>query len=170
MNMRAEARLEMLNGLLDTSSNPNIGRVPTAYTTYAKQDLYDKIKAERGEGVVFKKGDSKYVPGRPNSGGNQLKYKFVSSTTLRVVAINAGKRSVQVEASVPDGFQSVGNVTIPTNFSVPTVGSLVEIRYLYFFREGSLFQPVYLGPRTDVDCADAVDSLKVKQEIDDDIA
>jgi hypothetical protein len=62
-----------------------------------------------------------------------------------------------------DGFVEVGNVTIPPNFDIPPAGSLVDVRYLYARLGGSLYQPVYLGPRTDVDVADSAKSLKFKQ-------
>jgi bifunctional non-homologous end joining protein LigD len=35
---------------------------------------------------------------------------------------------------------------------VPAVAQVVEVRYLYAFRESNaLYQPVYLGPRNDVE-------------------
>ena len=33
---------------------------------------------------------------------------------------------------------------------MPKVGAIVEVRYLYAFLGGSLFQPVYLGQRDDI--------------------
>jgi bifunctional non-homologous end joining protein LigD len=165
-HMSAENRLAILNGLLDTVSSPAIGRVPTAMTVRQKQDLFAKIKAARGEGVVFKKFGSKYVPGRPNSGGNQLKHKFKGSATVQVIEQNAGKRSVVVGVMslVHDGYvTAIGNVTIPSNYSVPSAGSFVEVEYLYAFPGGSLFQPVYKGPRADKTEADLASSLKFKQ-------
>jgi bifunctional non-homologous end joining protein LigD len=55
-------------------------------------------------------------------------------------------------------------VTIPPNHDLPPVGSVVEVRYLYAFREsGALYQPVYLGQRDDVDPEECtVDQLKWK--------
>ena len=57
-----------------------------------------------------------------------------------------------------------GNVSIPPNHAVPEAGSVVEVRYLYAFRDsGALFQPVYLGARDDIapeECT--VDQLKYK--------
>jgi len=79
--MPVENRWSLLEGLLGTTSLPAIGFLTTAYTPETKRALFDKIKAERGEGVVFKKLGSRYVPGRPNSGGNQLKFKFKGSAT-----------------------------------------------------------------------------------------
>ena len=46
---------------------------------------------------------------------------------------------------------SAGNVTIPANHKIPQVNQVVEVRYLYAFKEsGSVYQPVYLGVRRDV--------------------
>jgi bifunctional non-homologous end joining protein LigD len=57
----------------------------------------------------------------------------------------------------------VGNVTIPANHSIPAKGAIVEVRYLYAYPGGSLFQPVYLGKRDDVDMrACTVSQLKFK--------
>ena len=43
---------------------------------------------------------------------------------------------------------------------------MVEVRYLYAFRErGSIYQPVYLGERSDIPADDCtVDQLKYKPE------
>ena len=64
----------------------------------------------------------------------------------------------------------IGNVTIPTNFPIPPAGALVEVRYLYAYPGGALYQPVYLGPRTDQTLPDDVSTLKFKQGTDDDDA
>ena len=57
-----------------------------------------------------------------------------------------------------------GTVTIPPNFNVPAVGEVVECRYLHAYRESNaLYQPVYLGPRKDVEHHECVLSqLKYK--------
>ena len=114
---------------------------------------------------MFKRIESSYVPGRPASGGDQLKVKFNATATCKVLHRNGSKRSVAIAVyqDPGDGFVEVGNVTLPPNFAVPESGTLVEIRYLYAFVGGSLFQPVYLGQRTDVDVADSIKSLKFKQ-------
>jgi bifunctional non-homologous end joining protein LigD len=144
-------------------------RVPDdGITPETKRALFDKIKSERGEGVVFKKLGSKYVPGRPNSGGNQLKFKFTQSATCFVRAINGSKRSIALGMEAGEGLTGVGNVTIPVNCEIPNEGDLVEVRYLYAFPGGSLFQPVYLGSREgELDKADDISTLKFKQSTTD---
>jgi len=97
----------------------------------------------------------------PASGGDQLKHKFYNTASL-IVGTGNGKRSVSLY--VYDGT-CVGNVTIPPNKEIPTTGEIVEVRYLYAYRGGSLFQPVYLGKRDDVkpeECSS--DQLKFKAE------
>ena len=59
----------------------------------------------------------------------------------------------------------VGNVTIPANCEIPQKGDLVEVRYLYAYKGGSLYQPTYLGKRSDVDEDECVlNQLKYKAE------
>ena len=84
--------------------------------------------------------------------------------------MNAGKRSVGLEVLNAEGHtQYVGNVTVPPNYQIPKVGMLVEIRYLYCFRDGCLFQPVYLGIRDDIDFdASTIAQLKYRPEENDD--
>jgi bifunctional non-homologous end joining protein LigD len=48
---------------------------------------------------------------------------------------------------------AVGNVTVPANQQIPKAESVIEVRYLYAFPGGSLFQPICLGQRDDVDPA-----------------
>ena len=102
---------------------------------------------------------------RPASGGTQLKFKFVESASFIVAAIN-GKRSVAL-ALFDEGIQvPAGNVTIPPNHPIPQMGTVIEARYLYAHREsGSIYQPVYLGERSDIPAEDCtVDQLKYKAE------
>jgi bifunctional non-homologous end joining protein LigD len=124
-----------------------------------KRAFLARLRAEHKEGIVFKRLDAQYKPGRPSSGGSQLKYKFYATCSCVVgKSARAGKRSVALEMA--DGTP-VGNVTIPPSVPVPAEGKVVEVRYLYAYKGGSLYQPVYLGERDDVG-ADKVDSLKLK--------
>ncbi|HLX59705.1 MAG TPA: hypothetical protein VKX17_00350 [Planctomycetota bacterium] len=55
-------------------------------------------------------------------------------------------------------------MTIPANQEIPKVGSLVEIRYLYALKGGSLYQPQIIRVRDDIDSADSLADLKFKRE------
>ena len=126
------------------------------------------LKRQNAEGVVFKLLSAPYTAGRPNSGGTQLKHKFVATLSAVVARVNQ-QRSVGLRLLNHQGWQAVGNVTIPPNSNIPQVGCVVEVRYLYAYPDGSLFQPVYLGERNDVGQEECVVSqLKFKRDEEDD--
>lgn len=157
-------------------SEPNtdpLRTVYTAYTTGEKRALFEKLKKTNAEGIVFKHTKSKYVPGRPNSYGYQLKFKFVKTASFIVTGVSEVKRSIAVSVYNDAGvLVDVGNVTVYPNQQIPKVNSIVEVRYLYYFKNGSIFQPVLLGTgnveRDDIDAEACVMSqLKVKRgEVD----
>lgn len=147
-------RLATLTELL-SSSDSAITAVPTAETAEDKAERLAALKDAGAEGVVFKRLDAPYRHGRPNSGGTQLKYKFVDTLSAVVSAINT-QRSVGLTLHGEDGPVPVGNVTIPANHDVPAVGAVVEVRYLYATPTPTLYQPVYLGVRDDVEPAECV--------------
>ena len=137
----------------------------TAWSHEAKREMYNGIAAAGGEGVVFKRVDGKSVAGRPASGGSQVKCKFYATCTCLVTAQN-DQRSVRLHLlDASGGAVSVGSVTIPSNKSIPQAGVLVEIRYLYAYKGGSLYQPAYIGERDDLGTGDCVlGQLKYKPE------
>ncbi len=147
-----------------------------------KAKLFAITKNAGREGIVFKRKTALYTPGRTKnklkldgpggtpSNADYFKYKFVAMATVKVTKINA-KRSVAVAVLGSDDERggkldlvAVGNVTIKANCDIPEVGDFVEVRYLYAYRQGSLYQPVYIGVRTDKHQADTVASLKYKRE------
>lgn len=122
-----------------------------------------RFKRENAEGVVFKRWDAPYIPGRPSSGGSQLKHKFVATLSAVVVKVNT-QRSVSLRLLNHEGWQGVGNVPIPVNQCIPQVGTVVEVRYLYAYPDGCLYQPVFLGERTDISPEECgMGQLKFKQ-------
>lgn len=146
----------------------SIKTVPVAVTVNEKRALWDKIKAAHGEGVVFKRINSIVKEGRPNTGGDWLKFKFAESASCWVMEVNSGKRSVKIgllDGDCKPQMIPVGNVTIPPNYDVPAVGDIVEVEYLYAYKGGSIYQPVYRGKRPDVDIeACIIGQLKFKPE------
>lgn len=140
--------------------------VDTAFTAADKIAMFESEKANNGEGIVLKRRSSKYVGGRPNSGGDWLKAKNVTTLTAEVIKHRDGARSVEIGVYDDDGsMRSLKNVTVPVSQDIPPVKALVEIRYLYAWATGGLAQPVLLGIRTDADKSDAKASqLKFKSE------
>jgi bifunctional non-homologous end joining protein LigD len=160
--------------LLLLADSPHRGIIPVrcALTPADKLAMYKNCRALDCEGVVFKEVDAPASAGRPNSGGAQLKYKFVESASFVVTACNA-KRSVALGLYDSDVFPGhgpklvfAGNVTIPPNHAVPAIGEVVEVKYLYAFPEsGSVYQPVYAGKRCDIPGSDCLKTqLKYKAE------
>ncbi|MEO8613768.1 MAG: WGR domain-containing protein [Luteolibacter sp.] len=154
-------------GLLMTlpSNLPALRWVTTATDPNDKLETFEELKESGGEGVVFKDMDAPYSPGRPNSGGPQLKFKFVESASFIVTARNE-KRSVTLGLFDGNEMVGAGNVTIPPNHPIPAVGEVCDCRYLYAYREsGSIYQPVYQGKRCDIPASECTtDQLKYKAE------
>jgi len=128
------------NGVLDA-----IAAVETFYGTAAKREAFERIESRNGEGVVFKRRDMVYAPGRPNSGGPALKFKFKESSTAICLGDSPdGKRSVRLGMLSSEGeMVYVGKATVPPNQPVPRLDDLCEIQYLYKYEGGALFQPCY---------------------------
>lgn len=124
----------------------------------------EKARYNKEEGVVIRDGQGLYIPGKPNSGGPTLKIKFVESATCIVESVHPTKRSIGL-GMYPQGTHQVGNCTIPPNYDIPEVGDLVEIEYLYAYREGSLYQPIYRGVRTDLN-PEAAGEVQLKYKKD----
>ena len=169
-DLRPSPYLERYSKLTYTvPEGPGVIRlVASAHGTEAKKMLLERVKAARGEGIVIKQITAPYTPGRPASGGSQLKYKLTASATCRVAKRNGSKRSVSLELKGPEGWVGVGNVTIPANFELPAAGNLVEVEYLYAYKGGSLYQPVYRGERDDLsETAATLNQLKYKADASD---
>lgn len=146
-----EIRLQELHNVVGLIDNQVIREVHTAYSTTEKYELYQQLRLNKKEGIVFKRKGSAYVAGRPASGGDHLKFKFYKTASFIVREQNA-KRSVGLDVIWNGQRMDVGNVTIPANHSIPSIGEVVEVRYLYAFKNsGKIFQPVYLGMRSDID-------------------
>lgn len=165
IGMPYKDRYDHLSKLFMNRTMTYIELVATAWTTTEKRALYKKLKKDNAEGIVFKNIKAGFMPGRPNSGGDQLKFKFCATATVHVMGVNKTKRSISV--AVYDGKEKVevGNVTVYPNQSIPNPGDIVEVKYLYYFPGGSLFQPVLLGERDDMGLEDCtLEQLKIKRQ------
>ena len=139
---------------------PDITVVKDALTLPQKLALWRGTQRLKQEGIVIKDLNAPYTEGRPNSLGPQYKVKNWNGATVEVMAITTDKRSVRVgvrnpESGQPNALIEVGAVTIATNQAIPTVGDLVEVKYLYAFEGGSLFQPTFKGVRVDLESSAA---------------
>ncbi len=120
-------RLMRLLTLLASRQQSGIQWVATISGASAKRRVLDQLRKDLAEGVVFKRVGGTYSPGRPNSGGDQLKYKFVETASVIVSGVNA-RRSVAISVWEAGQLVPAGNVTIPADQGVPQVGDICELR------------------------------------------
>ncbi len=164
-NIRQRPYLHRYAGLLTLldPEHQHLRPVTTIIHPTDKLTMFETLKQTGSEGVVFKDIEAPFNVGRPNSGGTQLKFKFVETASFIVTARNE-KRSVTLGLFDGNELVGAGNVTIPPNHAVPTTGEVIEARYLYAMREsGSIYQPVYLGKRCDIPARQCTtDQLKYK--------
>jgi bifunctional non-homologous end joining protein LigD len=129
-DLRQRRYLDRYSGLLMLlpPNQPALRRVSSMTEPSDKVEAYDQLRLANREGVVFKDTEAPFSPGRPNSGGSQLKFKFVETASFMVSGVNA-KRSVTLGLYDGDRLVPAGNVTIPPNHAIPDVGDVVECRY-----------------------------------------
>ena len=96
-----------LSRILGRPDSRAIRLAETATDPANKERLFRHLQAEKREGVVFKRLDAPYIPGRPNSGGTQLKHKFYATCSAVVSKIN-DKRSVELRLLNGQGLDSGG--------------------------------------------------------------
>jgi bifunctional non-homologous end joining protein LigD len=150
-------RYNILNNVI--TQGPNIKIAPIAQGSKDKRDLYNNLMNFNREGIVFKKADAPYSPGRNDT---QVKFKFYSTASCIVTGINK-KRSVALGLYKDEEIVPVGNCTIPVNHDIPEKDDIVEIRYLYAYEGGALYQPIFISKRDDLDTDDCkIDQLKYK--------
>jgi len=156
-------RLDALVAIVPSAGRSVIRTRATATNTAQKWEMLSALRRLKAEGVVFKRHAAPYTPGRPASGGDQLKLKFTATASCIVAKANGTKRSVALALLDGRNRVAVGSVTIPPSQQIPKAGSVLEVKYLYAFPGGSLFQPVCLGLRDDIDpAACTIGQLKYK--------
>jgi bifunctional non-homologous end joining protein LigD len=144
----------------------------------SKRALVALLRNTRKEGVVFKKLDETYVPGKIENVGKAMavKCKFYAEGTFLVIAWN-DKSSVQIAAYDDQGIETiqVGNVTVPAKYvdqineamghEVKGKRVLIRVRYLYATEARILYQP-NLDP-DDAGCVvrDSVDQVTRRSDL-----
>lgn len=119
--------------------------VPLVTGEEDKRRLYQLLKDGRKEGIVFKRLDAVYEPGRREDLKKAIavKVKFWTEANVEVLKWNKDKQSIEVGMLFKMGPSvSVGNVTVPTKY-MPQIerGKIVRVRYLYATANKILYQP-----------------------------
>jgi bifunctional non-homologous end joining protein LigD len=156
-------RLKTLEKLGARFFGMHIKFVETHKSKEKKKNLLKSLQESKAEGLVAKNLESPYKAGRPNSGGPQLKYKFVKTASVIVEKHNE-KHSVSLVLMDGKKKVSIGNVTIPQREEMPKVNSVLEVKYLYAMpNSNSLYQPVFLSKREDIEPSECcLDQLEYK--------
>jgi bifunctional non-homologous end joining protein LigD len=151
-----EARFARLMDELEPGLVEPVRVLETATTSKQKRALYESLQQSGAEGIVFKRKDAPHTPGRPGSGGTQLKCKFVSSADV-VLVENAGN-AYRMQVYEKGKLRDVGKVfSGTTNESRAQLDAalakgqrpVAEVRYLYATDDFNLFQPVFVRVRDD---------------------
>jgi bifunctional non-homologous end joining protein LigD len=142
-------RYQRLVALRETiAPKARIHVVPVAVTEEEKRALHARLLEQGAEGVVFKRLDAPYRPGRPSSGGAQLKHKFTKTADVFLTA-NAGNAYTMAVLDAKMKVREVGNVFGgTTNAMRKELDALLaagerpvaEVEYLYATDDDKLFQ------------------------------
>lgn len=154
-------RIDMATAIVSAIGAP-FKMIPTAEGSSAMRAMWQGETLNQGEGLVFKRAMSVYKPGRPSSGGDQLKFKFWQSATCEVLCHN-DQASVEVACRENGQLVRVGSATASASVLAQlSVGSLVEVKYLYLGAGNALVQSNIIAIRRDKDEPDQFSSLKRK--------
>ncbi|HEY2364864.1 MAG TPA: WGR domain-containing protein [Polyangiaceae bacterium] len=151
-------RWDRLDGDLEPGLTGSIEVLPYA-SGKDKRKLLESLRKSKAEGIVFKNKAAPYTPGRPASGGMQLKHKFIKSADV-VVVENAGNAYRMIVHDARGKQVDVGRVFAgTTNASRKELDDLLaagerpicEVKYLYATADDQLYQPVFVRLRDDKD-------------------
>lgn len=140
-------RYGFLSAIVQAIGCPTIKLVESAGSEPDKAALILNAKETHAEGVCFLNKNAAYKAGRPNRGGDNLRWKFKASASVIVHSHNEerGKKSISVRLF--GETEPIGTCSVIGKTAHP-VGSVVEVEYLYAM--GSLVQCVLKGPRHDI--------------------
>lgn len=139
-----QKRHEGVQYLVGLVGSANVQAVPFATSEADKRALVKALQDGKREGVVFKRLDSFYLPGKIASlkKAVAIKIKFYTEGAFLVLDWNEGTSSVEVAAMDGKKAVSVGNVTIPAKYAEQVrKGEVLRVRYLYATGADQLFQP-----------------------------
>ncbi len=151
-----EERFTRLTDELEPGLVEPVRVLETAQTSAQKRALYERLQQRGAEGIVFKRKDAQYTPGRPASGGTQLKCKFVSAADVVLVenAGNAYRMQVYENGRARDVGKVFSGTTNELRAQLDAALArgqrpVAEVRYLYATDDFNLFQPVFVRVRDD---------------------
>jgi bifunctional non-homologous end joining protein LigD len=138
-------------------------RVLKLVTTRAdKIALFNELKARGKEGIVFKKLSAPFSEGK---GEDQVKFKFYAEASVIVVAGRPGKQSIGMELFDANGNREFVGYCSCALHPLPPIDSIAEVKYLYAYHGGCLYQTAFKELRDDIDLSECKTAqLKYKAE------
>lgn len=148
-NDRYFERRKVLDQVFTMWSDPAVQKLPWSLSVEEKTLLLVAVKAMNGEGLMLKKLDSVYYPGRRSF--STLKCKFTADIDCVVMELGRGGKANMVLGVYRDGeLVEVGDCGALTGDGPKVkVGDVVCVTYLYATTDNRLFQPTMPKIRTD---------------------
>lgn len=156
-----EDRYNLLRNFIYKYNPDSIVHVPNVKGEKVKRAFLTNLKERRCEGAVFKRMDSIYQPAKRCE--DQVKIKFYHTCSVICLGQGRGKSVRMGMMNCAGEVIEVGCVSIEKG-PKPQEGDIIEVKYLYAYQGGSLYQPIYLTTRTDVIASECLtDQLIYKQ-------
>jgi len=162
------ARLNVIDAIVKGVGRPNVRFVPAYVGKDNKRKFVRGLQDGRKEGVVFKRMDASYEPGRRENLAKAIavKVKFYAEVNARVIDWT-DKQSIEVALLDGQKLVSVGKVTVPDKYVKQIkAGSIVRVKYLYATPGAKQLYQAHLDPTddgsviADAEKADKITSLK----------
>lgn len=144
--IKLSERMDTLKTFCSALDSSIVKFIPFVPGEAEKRDLVDRLRRDRKEGVVFKRLDSVYTPGKIENLRKAIavKVKFYSEGSF-IVGDYTDKNSVTLfaTAGAGDGERiAVGKVTVPAKYQNQiAAGKIARVRYLYATEASILYQP-----------------------------
>jgi hypothetical protein len=161
-DLRNSPYIERYRILSQVNFGQSIKVVPLVTGSQEKRRLLAELKAAGKEGIVFKRLAALFSPGK---GVDQFKFKFYAEASVIVVAGRPGKASIGMELIDENGQREFVGFCSCALYPLPPIGSVAEIKYLYAYKGGSLYQSAFKEIRDDIDVEECTTAqLKYKYE------
>lgn len=161
-----ENRRDFLQRLFPIWQPVNITLIDSHSDTKTKTEFIEQCRQAGGEGVIFRNRNGIYESKRSK---NVIKHKFVETADVVVTETYRGgkEQAISIGLYLDGKMVDAGGCKVPLGLNEQLrVGDVVECRYLYGTEAYKLYQPVFIGVRTDKDAAECtVDQLKIGQKI-----
>lgn len=170
IDMPHKYRRATLEDLFPKLDMPDFIQLLPSYTAAEESiTMAQKLLESNREGVVLKRGDAPYSPGKRTD--NVLKLKFVKDIDAIVIDTNVdGKYNMALGLVKEDGkLQEIAHVSALTGDGMCEIGQVVTVTFLYVSDDNHLVQPTKPRLRTDKTPQECVwgqlEHFKVNKEI-----